>query len=62
MAHWHILIVDDDQVIAEQTASLLGSDTELGGELGVEVDFETNFDRALVLLEQQHYDVLTVVR
>jgi CheY-like chemotaxis protein len=60
MPRWHILIVDDQPLIAEQTATLLGSDTELGGELGVEADFETSFDRALVLLEQQHYDLLVL--
>ena len=60
MARWHILIVDDNPVIAEQTADLLGSDAESSGELVVEADFETSFDRALVLLEQQHYDLLVL--
>jgi CheY-like chemotaxis protein len=60
VARWHILIVDDNAVIAEQTANLLGFDAESSGELVVEADFETSFDRALVLLEQQHYDLLVL--
>jgi len=56
MPRWHILVVDDEEVIAEQTAELLRS----APGLDMEVHFETSFQQSLVLLEQQHYDLLVL--
>ena len=57
MDPWRILVVDDIPTIAKQTAELVRTATWQHDET-VEVQFETDFDGALELLERQQFDLL----
>lgn len=60
MHRWRILVVDDNQDIAEQTAESLGmAPVSAAGEMA-DVEFETDFDLALVRLNDQHFDLLVL--
>lgn len=60
MPRWRILVVDDNRDIAEQTAESLGiGPVSTAGEMA-DVEFETDFDQALVRLTDQHFDLLVL--
>lgn len=60
MPRWSILVVDDDLVIAAQTADILKSKPVSESDDTAEVETETSFDRALTRLRDRHYDLLVL--
>lgn len=60
MHRWRILVVDDNWDIAEQTAESLGmAPVSAAGEMA-EAEFETDFDQALLRLNEEHFDLLVL--
>ena len=57
---WRVLVVDDNEIVARQTAELLQDESGLIFQDQVEAEYETRFENALTLLEQRRYDVVVL--
>ncbi len=58
MTNWRILVVDDDPGICRQVKEFLSEEDVAGAGEVPEVETETDFDMALRLLEQRHFDLI----
>jgi CheY-like chemotaxis protein len=60
VTHWRILVVDDVQEVAAGTAELLRTSSVSSADDMADVEFTTDFDEALSLLAERHYDLLVL--
>ena len=60
MNRWRILVVDDVEVVAEQTAEVLRSaPVSSAGEMA-DIELTTSFERALAMLAEREFDLLVL--